>query len=167
MKKAVLNLTLFCLIIFCCNLALAIIAADNPDILFIRDKFTIVQKEFSSYTKFNRVLDDDCNGNCQKTFTYYQKGEQTRLYVFETLGDMSGEIFEYYIWDNQLIFIYNYRWYNKKENKNFENRFYFKNGKMIRWIDTSKKEIKEHNKLKNKESELLKDFALWQQAEKY
>ena len=78
------------------------------------------------------------------------------------LGETGRTVEEYYYWDGKLIFVFRREsHYDKplsgKVVSTVENRFYFSNEKMIRWIDENGKQIaSDKDEYKGKQNEYLK-----------
>ena len=75
----------------------------------------------------------------------YFHGPSVMKMVATFFGETGRAVEEYYFWNGQLIFVFQTdNRYDKpfgKVVRKIENRFYFKDGKMIRWLDESGKEV--------------------------
>ena len=75
----------------------------------------------------------------------YLHGPSVMKIVATFFGETGRAVEEYYFWNGQLIFVFQTdNRYDKpfgKVVRKIENRFYFKDGKMIRWLDESGKEV--------------------------
>ena len=75
----------------------------------------------------------------------YLHGPSVMKIVATFFGETGRATEEYYFWNGQLIFILSTdNRYDKpfgKVVRKIENRFYFKDGKMIRWLDENGKEV--------------------------
>jgi hypothetical protein len=75
----------------------------------------------------------------------YFHGPTVMKMVATFFGETGRTIEEYYFWNGQLIFVFQTEnRYNKPFGKivrKIENRCYFRDGKMIRWLDENGKEV--------------------------
>ena len=75
----------------------------------------------------------------------YFHGPSVMKMVATFFGETGRAVEEYYFWNGQLIFVFQTdNRYDKpfgKVVRKIENRFYFKDGKMIRWLDENGKEV--------------------------
>jgi len=125
---------------------------------YIRACFKIINA--SSYDVYNVETGDE-----GKSLTIYKDGNYVMKIIkdeFYTNGDM---LFEYYFWEQELIFVYqkdeqhDLPMYNpnSKVIKTIENRYYFKDRKIIKWLDSNKNEIAK-SKFSSKESQILEVY---------
>jgi hypothetical protein len=91
-------------------------------------------------------------------------------------GDREDLTSEYYFHNQQLFFVFKKKieYHKPKWDKEFdpkkktvlENRFYFENDKLIRWVDSSKKMRKTTDaEFKTKEQQILSDANLYREIE--
>jgi hypothetical protein len=75
----------------------------------------------------------------------YFHGPSVMKMVATFFGETGRAVEEYYFWNGQLIFVFQTdNRYDKpfgRVVRKIENRFYFKDGKMIRWLDENGKEV--------------------------
>ncbi len=92
-------------------------------------------------------------------------------------GEAGKKVVDYYFWDKSIFFIFvqDYKYnspvyvtedmpeagveaYDESKTKIFENRYYFTQNKLIRWLDSDKKKVDNRSPLfREKQKELLKD----------
>jgi hypothetical protein len=97
-------------------------------------KFKSVKKELSGFSLEGGEL------------VAYFDGPKIMKMVASHFGESGKAVEEYYYWDDQLIFIFrkdsNYdKPGSGKVVRTAENRFYFSGGRLIRWVDESKKQV--------------------------
>jgi len=125
---------------------LSLIFAQNDEEIFkqTRLQFKTINDEIKTYT----TLSDDStiveSGTDQIIIAYY-KGKQLMKIEKNYLGDMAESSFQYYFWNQQLFFVFTtftYHSYNdgNEQTVTNENRFYFNDNKLIRWLDSGKKQ---------------------------
>ncbi len=102
---------------------------------------------------------------------YYENNELKKA-VVKFDGHQEDQVSEYYFWNNSLFFVYKTKvYYSKpkssddfaKSNKETaENRFYFQNDKLIRWLDNDKNQVDLADAAAKKmEEEILSDSYLY------
>jgi len=112
----------------------------------IRERFKTINDNSSSYKTKKIVVSEESEGG---DLTAYYDNEQLKKVVIEFMHEMGKSTEEYYFWDNQLFFVYiNKSEYDRpmyvdgavvKEKK--EDRYYYENEKLIKWLDTDKNEV--------------------------
>lgn len=136
--------------------------SDEEIISDIREKFGDINSNVNSYKKIKKdLMGESAEGG--KLEGYYKNDELKKI-IATYFGEMGKSIEEYYFWNNNLFFIfvqdyhYNMPSYldDSKVDKIDENRYYFHNDKLIKWLDPDKKEIS-NSKFKQKETEILKE----------
>lgn len=134
--------------------------ADNNEITHIRNEYKKIHDAISTF-KTIRVELNDYSTDGGGAIAYTDNNNHIRLIKVEFYGE-SGKIFEEYYYENQLlIFVFQERhkynvpyyvtpeiakdaggvYFDPKKTKVTEDRYYFKAGKMIRWLDNSKSEV--------------------------
>lgn len=94
--------------------------------------------------------------------TAYLKDSSIRKLSAKFFGETGKALEEYYFWDNQLIFVLRVESHYTKpmsgvvKNKT-EERFYFANGSLIRWLDAQKKDVTASAEKSARERDLLAD----------
>jgi hypothetical protein len=136
MKKLILSF----LIILLTHNSFIIFSQSEDEINWIKKKYQIINS-----MKF-RVLTDVWHYDMYKKYYLYTKKDTLYKITEKGFSDNSYFITEYYFWDEKLIFVYDANWdcpswtrkdssfidYSKK--KLYENRYYFKNEKLIKFI---------------------------------
>lgn len=135
-------------------------AQDSDQIQFIRQHFNYVNDNLNSFkTEKSETFDESTDG---ADISKYYDGKECVKVRTEYYGE-TGKLFrEYYVKDNELLFVFdqkhNYnmpyymdstraaqsefdQWFDPKKTKLEESRFYFKDNKMIRWIDPAGKYV--------------------------
>ena len=90
--------------------------------------------------------------------------EELKKIVVSYYGEMGKLIEEYYFWNNNLFFVFTQDYlYNmpkimdgSKVEKIYENRYYFQDDKLIRWLDPNKEKVAK-SKIAKKETEILQN----------
>jgi hypothetical protein len=143
-------------------------ATGNPDsteaqIVLIRKEYNMIHANEPKFKVVTEDMDDRSTegGEIKK---YYQ-GKSLRKARLIFYGETGKTVFEYYFVDGMVIFFlkkiydYNIPMYMKgsRVSKIEEERFYFNNRKLIRWISSDGKIIAA-NLYSGKEDEILKDL---------
>ena len=107
----------------------------------IRENFGAINYNIASYKKIKKDLIDQGGGE----LAGYFKNKELKKMVATYNGKMGKEVSEYYFWINELFFVYTYDKpismdNSKVDNKN-ENRYYFYDNKLIRWLDPDDKKV--------------------------
>jgi hypothetical protein len=154
------------------------IASADPRIADIRKEYQAIRGALSTYTQEAVELDGySAEGGAAKAFRD-AKGS-IRLIKVELCGE-SGKVFEEYYYRNGLLIFafYEYHRYNvpfnvpqetvkelgiepfdPKRTKITEDRYYFDNGTMIKWLDEEKKDVEIKSKeFRDKAKEVI-DFS--------
>ena len=113
----------------------------------VESKVKVIRAE---YNKINKV---------QKNYRIDKKSDSFIDYINDngiikkSVKKENGLTTEYYFWDNgSLFFIFT------TTSKPLENRYYFKNNQMIRWIDSNKKTIDINSSKVNREYKDWENF---------
>jgi hypothetical protein len=110
----------------------------------IREHYATINKSAAGYKSVKKELSGfSAEGG---TLVAYFDGPKLMKLVATHLGESGKAVEEYYFWDDQLIFIFRKdSIYDKpmsgKVARTAENRFYFGNNRLIRWIDENSKQI--------------------------
>ena len=128
----------------------------------IRVMFKEINQNSVSYeTKSMEITGESTEGGELKS--YYQN-EQLKKVVASYFGEMGKTIEEYYFSEDNVFFVFTQQYtYDKpmyvegsKVDKIDENRYYFHNSKLVRWLDPSKEKVSNSN-FNQKESEILQE----------
>lgn len=132
-------------------------------IVLIRKEYNKIKADEPNFKVVTEDMDDRSTegGEIKK---YYQ-GKSLRKARLIFYGETGKAVFEYYFEDGMVIFFlkriydYNIPMYMKgsRVSKIEEERFYFNNRKLIRWISSDRK-IMASNQYSGKEDEILKDL---------
>lgn len=118
----------------------------NDDIInIIREKYVKINSQIKNYSKKKILLYDEATEGSELT-AYYDDKELKKIMKW-SYGETEKEFTEYYYADNKFFFVYSKRYiYELKQDENNiypdrekiatieENRWYFSNQKLIRWI---------------------------------
>lgn len=134
--------------------------SEEKEILEIRKYDQAIQKDLNKltqvkvdYTHKNSHVDE--TDLLSEQIYFYSKNSEIVRIIGDIVYDCSGSVNELTYKNKQLIFIYSYHWAGcNREGKQNEERFYFKNNKLISWL--SSKENNSKSNWKKKETELLK-----------
>lgn len=110
----------------------------------IRSQYAAINKKVGRYKKVKKDL-PGYSAEGGKMEAYFD-GNSIKKIVAHFYGEMGRTDEEYYYWNDKLIFVFrresNYaRPLSGKVVSTKENRFYFNNGQMIRWIDENGKQV--------------------------
>ena len=94
--------------------------------------------------------------------TAYLKDSSVRKLSAKFLGETGKALMEYYFWDDQLIFVLRVESHYTKPMSGVvktktEERFYFADGSLIRWLDAQKKDVTASAEKSARERDLLAD----------
>lgn len=121
-----------------------VMANTNDPILTIRDQYATINRRAAKYKKVKKELTGySLEGG---ELVAYFDGPKIMKIVANHYGEGGKALEEYYYWDDQLIFVFRKdSSYDKpgsgKVVRTAENRFYFTNDRMIRWIAENSKQI--------------------------
>jgi hypothetical protein len=110
----------------------------------IRSQYAAINKNVGRYKKVKRNLPGySAEGGTMDAFF---DGKSLKKIVAHFYGEMGRTDEEYYFWGDKLIFVFgresNYdRPLSGKVVSKKENRFYFNDGQMIRWIDENGRQV--------------------------
>jgi hypothetical protein len=115
----------------------------------IRHKYAEINSNISQYKCITKSKEYD-QGEGGDIVSYLYR-DSVKLIIDTDYGEMGKQRTEYYYDKNEIIFIYSvhYKYQVPMYDSSFqmsksvleENRFYFNNHKMIKWIDENKKDI--------------------------
>lgn len=110
----------------------------------IRQHYADINKSVPSYRRVKKNL-AGFSGEGGELVAYFH-GPSVMKMVAMFFGETGKAVEEYYFWNGQLIFVFrtdnNYdKPLSGKVVKKTESRFYFKDDKLIRWLDENGKEI--------------------------
>ncbi len=144
---------------------LALRASENADatadaIATIRSRYATINKNQQRYRKVKK----DFSGYSAEggTMEAYLDGKAVMKIVATHFGESGRAVEEYYYWDGRLIFVYrrDSMYDNPSSAKvvsTSEDRFYFDNDKLIRWIGGSGQQVPSaQNEYGEKQSYFLK-----------
>jgi hypothetical protein len=126
----------------------------------IRDRYATINKGTATHKSVKKKLSGFSAGGGD--LTAYFDGPKIMKIVASHLGESGKAVEEYYYWDDRLIFIYRKdSIYDSpssgKVARTQENRFYFDNDRLIRWIDGNAKQVESSNsEYQEKEKDYLK-----------
>jgi hypothetical protein len=153
-------------------------AIADPTIAQIRAEYQTIRQALPTYSEESIDLADASTEGGEAKI-YRDKQKDIRLIRTNQYGEMGKTIMEFYYQNGSLIFTYreshqyNVPFYmtsekskevesesfDPKKTKIVENRYYFLNGKMIRWLDEANKQIDTRTtEFKKAETEIL-DFS--------
>lgn len=94
--------------------------------------------------------------------TAYFKGPSLQKFSATFLGETGRALQEYYFWENQLIFVLRVESHYTKPMSGVvktktEERFYFADGSLIRWLDAQNKDVTASAEKSAREGDLLAD----------
>ena len=114
----------------------------TDDSASVRQHFAAINKSIHKYRKVKKALSGFSTEGGE--LVAYFDGQKTMKIAATYFGETGKAIEEYYFWDDKLIFVFRKeQTYDKpmsgKVARSTENRFYFNNGRLFRWIDDSGK----------------------------
>ncbi len=141
-------------------IATSAIHSQDPDITDIRNKYAEIHSHLKSYQiKKTEISGESTEGGA---LTAYFDNTLIRLIIGEYFGETGKRVIEYYYFNQHLIFIYDMtlsynrpinmdsasatalgdtEWYVPSKSIKKEERFYFKNDRLIRWLDNSNQPV--------------------------
>lgn len=132
----------------------------------IRERYATINRSAAGYKSVKKKLSGFSAGGGD--LVAYFDGSKLMKIVATHLGEGGRAVEEYYYWDGRLIFIYRKdSIYDSpvsgKVARTEENRFYFDNDRLIRWIDQNAKQVASDNgEYQQKEKDYLmlsKEFS--------
>ena len=122
--------------------------ASGDTIETIRSQYASINRNVRRYKKVKKELSGySTEGG---TMEAYVDGASVKKIVAHFYGETGRADEEYYFWNDQLIFVFRKdstysRPLSGKVVSTKENRFYFNNGHMIRWLNESGKQVPSSN----------------------
>jgi len=135
-------------------------AQKDDGIESIREHYAEINRKAPSYRKVKKEL-SGFSAEGGQLLAYFH-GPSVMKMVATFYGETGKAMEEYYFWQGKLIFVLQTdQRYDKplsgKVVKKTENRFYFKDDKLIRWIDANGKEVaSESTEYAEKQTDYLK-----------
>ena len=126
----------------------------------IRERYAAINKSAAKYKSVKKKL-SGFSAEGGELIAYFD-GPKIMKIVANHLGESGKAVEEYYYWDDRLIFVYRKdSIYDKpmsgKVAHTAENRFYFDNDRLIRWIGENAKQVASSNsEYQEKEKDYLK-----------
>lgn len=110
----------------------------------IRSRYAAINKSLTRYKKVKKELSGYSDGG--GTLDAYLDGKSVKKIVATHLGEAGKAVDEFYYWDGRLIFVFRKesRYDNPSSAKivsTREDRFYFDNDQLIRWISEKGKQV--------------------------
>jgi hypothetical protein len=144
-------------------IAAAIRAADpsvEDKVKLIRAHYAEIERGLKDCKKVKRDLPEESTEGGE--LTAYLKDSSVRKLSANFFGEMGRTLMEYYFWDNQLIFVLRVesrytRILSGVVKSKTEERFYFADGNLIRWLDAQKKDVTAGAEKAAREGHLLTD----------
>ncbi|MCA1567713.1 MAG: hypothetical protein LC803_19120 [Acidobacteria bacterium] len=110
----------------------------------IRRRYTIINKSLAKYRTVKKELSGfSAEGG---ELAAYFDGKAVMKIATINQGETGRSFEDFYYWDEKLIFVFRKqdtydKPYSGKVARTTENRFYFSDGKLIRWIDENGKQV--------------------------
>jgi len=141
----------------------AIQAADpsvEEKIKTIRAHYSEIEGSLKNCKQVKRDLPEESTEGGE--LTAYLKNSSVRKLSAKFFGEMGRTVMEYYFWDNQLIFVLRVESRYTKilsgvVKSKTEERFYFADGSLIRWLDAQNKDVTASAEKSARASNLLAD----------
>ena len=154
---------LICLACFFVIAAATRAAADpsvEDEIKVIRARYAEIERGLKDCRQVKRDLPEESTEGGQ--LTAYLKDSSVRKLSANFFGEMGRTLMEYYFWDNQLIFVLRVESRYTKilsgvVKSKTEERFYFADDSLIRWLDAQKKDVTASAEKAARERHLLAD----------
>jgi len=152
--------TKFKIILLLCLFYVGRVYAEDREILEIRKYYKSVESNLKNLTQskidyIHKTSHVDETDLLSETIYFYKDKNQIVKIVGDKVFDCSGSVNELTYKNKDLLFIYTYDWMGcNREAVAKESRYYFKNKKLIRWLEG--KEKIDNSKFPAKEKELLK-----------
>ncbi len=132
----------------------------------IRTEYSKINKNINTYKKIEKENNWESTEWGNITY-YYDKYNLPKKIIAKYFWEMWDNTYEFYYKDWKVFFVFQfekkystpiyYKWFDENDFIITENRYYFHNNKMIKWLDNSKKNINLNtNEAKNTEKEILK-----------
>lgn len=127
--------------------AVSVRAADSSaeeKVKTIRAHYSEIEGSLKNCKQLKRDLPEESTEGGE--LTAYLKDSSVRKLSAKFFGEMGRTLMEYYFWDNQLIFVLRVESRYTKilsgvVKSKTEERFYFSDGSLIRWLDAKNKDV--------------------------
>lgn len=135
-------------------------SSGEDSITAIRERYGTINKSAAGYKSVKKKL-SGFSAEGGELVAYFD-GPKIMKIVATHFGETGKAVEEYYFWDDHLIFAYRKdSIYDKplsgKVARTTENRFYFDNDKLIRWVDENAKQVaSSSSEYQEKEKDYLK-----------
>ena len=149
-------------VIVCIMAAAGSVGAADPlveeKVKSIRAKYAEIERELKDCRQVKRDLPDESAEGGE--LVAYFKGSNLRKLSTKLFGETGNLAEEYYFAGNELIFVFRAETRFSGPNSGVvrektEQRFYFADGKLIRWLDRDHKEVTKDSSKFERERELL------------
>jgi hypothetical protein len=126
----------------------------------IRAYYSEIEGSLKNCKQVKRDLPDESTEGGE--LTAYLKDSSVRKVSAKFLGEMGNALMEYFFWENQLIFVLRVESHYTKPMSGVvktktEERFYFADGTLIRWLDAHNKDVTASADKAARERDLLAD----------
>lgn len=101
-----------------------------------RAVYETTNKKLASYKVMETTLQDD---ELEWSLKIWKDGDAVRKILAKVPGEDGDGFEEYYLDGGSLVFAF--RTYTQGDGKKIEDRFYFKGGKLVKWLDSAKKSV--------------------------
>lgn len=101
-----------------------------------RAVYETTNKKLGTYKVTDATLKDD---ELEWSLKFWKDGSEVRKILAKVPGEDGDGFEEYYLDGGKLVFAF--RTYTQGDGKKIEDRFYFKGGKLVKWLDTAKKPV--------------------------
>ncbi len=141
----------------------AVTAPQADPVETIRQHYASINKSVPLYRRVKKNL-SGFSGEGGELIAYFH-GPSVMKMVATFFGETGKAVEEYYFWNGKLIFVFSTdNRYDKplsgKVARKTENRFYFKDDKLIRWLDENGKEVaSDSTEAAGKQADYLKTAA--------
>jgi hypothetical protein len=140
MSLVTFHLTLVCLLLATAS-ARAADSTVEAQIKTIRARYAQIEKGLKDCRQVKRDLPDE-SAEGGELIAYFKDRSVEKLSA-TFFGEMGKAKEEYYFWNSELIFVFRTEWHYTKPmsgvtKSKTEQRFYFADGKLIRWLNPDK-----------------------------
>ncbi|MEY2563956.1 MAG: hypothetical protein QOH88_2149 [Verrucomicrobiota bacterium] len=147
-----------CLALFLAGSARASDSTVEEKVKAIRGRYDEVEKELSHCKQVKRELMEESTEGGE--LTAWVSGSSVRKLAAKFYGEMGQALEEYYFWDDRLFFVLRVeKRYDKPLSgtvrSKTEERFYFADDSLIRWLDPAKKEVPAGTKFEERGRDFL------------
>jgi hypothetical protein len=159
---------IFLLLILTCSNLVMVSAQTADPIETIRQHYAQINRDAKNYRKVKKEL-SGFSAEGGNMIAYFHGPTMMKI-VATYFGESGKATEEFYYWDGKLIFVFrsDSRYDKPLSGKvvgTSENRFYFANGKLVRWIDESGKQVADGStNWEEKQNEYLKTSKLFSEG---